>query len=79
VNADDHVKDFLAGKKEFDVNSRADRYRLGNADDLTLRQKLAHYRSPDYCIVTRADTVYLLLSQLHSLVARGGVYYSVYD
>ena len=46
---------------------------------MTLRQKLAHYRSPDYCILTRADTVYLLLGQLHSLVSRGGVYYSIYD
>ena len=29
--------------------------------------------------MTRADTVYLLLAQLNSLVSRGGVYYAVYD
>jgi len=44
-----------------------------------MRQKLAHFKSPDYCIVTRADTLNMLLAALNSLVSRGGVYYSIYD
>mmetsp|Transcript_4213 Transcript_4213/g.5237 ORF Transcript_4213/g.5237 Transcript_4213/m.5237 type:complete len:88 (-) Transcript_4213:2273-2536(-) len=44
-----------------------------------MKQKLAHFKSPDYCIVVRADTLFLFLSQLRSLVSRGGVYYSIYD
>lgn len=69
----------MAGDKEFDVNDTTDKYRLINTDELTLRQKLAHYQSPDHCIVVRADTIYLFLSQLQSLLSRGGVYYSIFD
>ena len=28
--ADEHIEDFLAGNKQFDVNDRADKYRLMN-------------------------------------------------
>ena len=77
--ANDLIDDFIEGKKDFDVNDKEDQYRLMYNDKLSLRQKIAHYKSPDYCIVTRADTVYLLLAQLNSLVSRGGVYYSIYD
>jgi hypothetical protein len=73
------VDEFLAGKADFDVNNKEDKFRLVNTTDLSTRQKLSHFKSPDYCIVTRADTLYLLLSQLRSLVNRGGVYYSIYD
>lgn len=73
------VDEFLAGKVDFDVNNKDDKFRLINTPDLSTRQKLAHFKSPDYCLVTRADTLLLLLSQLRSLVNRGGVYYSIYD
>ena len=79
IDAEEQVEAFIEGRKDFDVHDRADKYRLMNNPDLTMKQKIAHFRSPDYCLVTRSDTVYLLLAQLSSLVARGGVYYSVYD
>ena len=79
LDQEDLIEDFLEGRKDFDVNDKNDKYRLMNAKDLTEGQKIAHFRSPDYCIVTRADTLYMMLSQLLPLVSRGGVYYSIYD
>ena len=46
---------------------------------MSRKGKLAHYNTPDYCIVTRADTLAVLRIELQSLVSRGGVYYSIYD
>ncbi len=40
---------------------------------------MAHYKTPDYCLVTRADTLALLRLELESLVERGGIYYSIFD
>lgn len=68
ADAEDHIEDFIEGKKEFDVNCTADNFRLMNSTHLTVKQKIAHLKSPDYCIETRADTIYLLLAQLNSLV-----------
>ena len=46
---------------------------------MTRKQRLAHYKTPDYCLVTRADTLALLRLELDSLVSRGGVFYSIFD
>ena len=67
------------GKNNYDLNDESDKYRLKFNRELTRKQKLAHYKTPDYCIVTRADTLKILLLELDSLVSRGGVYYSIYD
>ena len=40
---------------------------------------MAHYKTPDYCIVTRADTLQILRLELDSLVKKGGIFYSIYD
>lgn len=39
---------------------------------------MAHYKTPNYCLVTRVDTLKLLRIELDSLVVRGGVYYSIF-
>jgi hypothetical protein len=57
----------------------ADNFRLKFNKELTRKQKLAHYATPDYCIVTRFDTLKVLRVDLDSLVKRGGVYYSIFD
>ena len=69
----------LVGKKSYDLEDESDKYRLKFNHELTKKQKLAHYKTPDYCIVTRADTLNILLLELDSLASRGGVYYSIYD
>lgn len=73
------VEELLAGKLDYDINNPADRYRLKFNKDLTRKQKLAYYKAPDYCLVTRADTLHVLRVELDSLVSRGGVYYSIFD
>ena len=40
---------------------------------------MAHYKTPDYCFITRGDTINILRLELNSLVSRGGVFYSIYD
>ena len=57
----------------------SDNFRLKFNKELTRKQKLAHYQTPDYCIVTRADTLKNLRLELDSLVKQGGVFYSIYD
>ena len=44
-----------------------DVYQLKNSK-LSTKAKLAHYRTPDYCFVTRADTLNILLLELEPLV-----------
>ena len=61
------------------MNDYSDVYRLKFNRALTIKQKLAHYETPDYCFVTRADTLQALRLELDSLVSRGGVYYSIFD
>ena len=39
---------------------------------------MAHYETPDYCFVTRADTIQVLRLELDDLVSRGGIYYSIF-
>ena len=48
------VEELLVINKIADEN---DPYRLKYNKSLTIKQKLAHYKTPDYCIVTRADTL----------------------
>ena len=48
------VEEMLVINKIADEN---DPYRLKYNKSLTIKQKLAHYKTPDYCIVTRADTL----------------------
>lgn len=43
LDVDDKIEFFLAGKKDFDVNDKTDRYFLMNTDELSVRQKIAHY------------------------------------
>ena len=69
----------LAGKKDFDLTDKKDIYRLKFNKELTKKQKMAHYQSPDYCIITRADTLQVLRLELDALVSRDGIYYSIYD
>lgn len=73
------VEEFIAGKKDYDLQDKSDKFRLKFTRDLNKKQKLAHYLTPDYCMVTRADTLPILRLELDSLVSRGGVYYSIFD
>ena len=73
------VEEFIMGKKDFEINDESDKYRLKFNKELSKKQKLAHYKTPDYCLVTRADTMKVLRMELDSLVSRGGVYYSIFD
>ena len=73
------IEEIIAGKKDFDLKNPADIFRLKFNRELTKKQKLAHYLTPDYCIVTRFDTLQVLRLELDSLVSRGGVYYSIFD
>ena len=75
----DVVEEFIAGKRNFDIQDPSDNFRLKFTQDLTKKQKLAHYKTPDYCIVTRADTLGVLRLELESLVSRGGVFYSIFN
>ena len=43
------------------------------------KQKIAHYASPDYCIVTRRSSLNIILLELGSLFQEDGVFYEVYD
>ena len=72
-------EELIAGTHDFDIADPSDNFRLKFNKELTKKQKLAHYKTPDYCIVTRADTLKALRLQLDSLVARGGVFYSIFD
>ncbi len=73
------VKELLAGEENYEINDPSDKYRLKFNKTLTRKQILAHYKTPDYCLVTRADTLALLRLELESLVERGGIYYSIFD
>ena len=73
------VEELLVGNKDYDLEDKNDKYRLKFTKDLKRKQKIAHYKSPDYCIVTRADTINILRLELESLVGRGGVFYSIFD
>ena len=73
------IEELIAGTEDFDLADPADNYRLKFNRELTKKQKLAHYQTPDYCIVTRADTLQVLRLELDSLVRKGGVYYSIFD
>ena len=73
------VEELLVGEKDYDLEDKSDIYRLKFTKDLKRKQKIAHYKSPDYCIVTRADTIKILRLELDSLVSRGGVFYSIFD
>jgi len=76
----EQVEELIAGKKDaLKMNDPSDKYRLLYNKELTRKQKLAHYATPDYCIITRADTVNVLRLSLDGLVSRGGIYYSVFD
>ena len=73
------VEEILAGEKDYDLKNDSDVYRLKFNRELTKKAKLAHYQTPDYCIVTRADTLQVLRLELDALVQRGGIYYSIFD
>jgi hypothetical protein len=45
---------------------------------LTKKQKLAHYKTPDYCIVTRAGTLKVLRLELAPLCEEKGFFFEVY-
>ena len=78
-NAEAALEELIEGKNDFDIEDPTDIYRLKFNKQLTKKQKLAHYKAPDYCIVTKADTLKVLRVELDSLVQRGGVYYSIFD
>lgn len=67
------------GKEDYDLDDPSDKYRLKFNKELSRKQKIAHYKTPDYCIVTRADTLNILRLELDSLVKDGNVFYSIYD
>lgn len=46
---------------------------------LSLRAKKAQYKTPDYCFVTRADKLNILLLELDPLVEQGGILYGIYN
>ena len=71
--------ELIAGQRDYEFENQNDRYRLKYNKELTIKQKLAHYKTPDYCIVTKQNTLGLLRIELDSLVLRGGIYYSLYD
>ena len=80
ARAASQLEELIEGTRDSLVGENPnDKYRLKFNKELTRKQKLAHYSTPDYCIVTRADTVNVLRLQLDSLVSRGGIYYSVFD
>ena len=45
---------------------------------MTVKQKLAHYITPDYCLETRIVTLNILLTSLTSLFEQEGVFYALY-
>ena len=73
------AEELIVGDEHYDLHDASDKYPLKFNKTLTKKQKIAHYEPPDYCFVTRADTLQLLRMELSSLVARGGIYYSIYD
>ena len=77
--ADAALEELIQGEHDFTMNDPSDNYRLKFNKELTRKQKLAHYKTPDYCLVTRADTLPILRVELNSLVSRGGIYYSIFD
>ena len=62
----------------FTMGNTKDKAWLRYNDELNQKQKLAHYRTPDYCIVTKAETLGLLLLELESLTEDEGVFYNLY-
>lgn len=50
----------MAGKADYNFKNPNDNYRLLYNKELSEKQKLAHYKSPDYCLVTRYDSLHLL-------------------
>jgi len=74
------IDELLGGTENYNIaDNPNDKYRLKFTKELTRKQVLAHYKTPDYCIITRADTLSLLRLELDSLVSRGGIYYSLFD
>ena len=63
------IDELLGGEDNFNIaDNPNDKYRLKFTKELTRKQVLAHYRTPDYCLITRADTLSLLRLELDSLV-----------
>ena len=46
---------------------------------ISLKAKKAHYKTPDYCFITQASTLNILLLELDPLVDAGGILYSLYN
>ena len=40
---------------------------------------MAHFKTPDYCIITKAETLDLLRLELQNLCAEGGIFYAIYS
>jgi len=70
----DLIKELLASKESITLRNKDDPYILKESK-LTKKQKLAHYKTPDFCIVTRADTLKILRLELDPLCEEKGFFF----
>ena len=62
----------------YDFTTSEDPKQLKHSN-LSLKAKKAHYKTPDYCFITRADSLNILLLELDPLVEQGGILYGLYN
>lgn len=62
-----------------DIKDSSDQFNIFHTTQLTKKEKLAHYETPDYCIITKAKTLNLLKLELDPLCSEGGIFYQVYN
>lgn len=60
------------------MNNPEDIYDLKWTTNLNHKEKLAHYKTPDYCITTKGSTLDLLKLELEPLCAEEGFFYRIY-
>ena len=75
----DMINDLLTkAKTSYDWTKEEDPKQLKHSK-LSTKAKKAHYKTPDYCIITRADSLNILLLELDPLVDEGGILYGLYS
>ena len=73
------ISDLLMKEKtSYDWTVSEDPKQLRHSE-LSTKAKKAHYKTPDYCIITRADSLNILLLELDPLVDQGGILYGLYN
>ena len=74
------IADLLAREEtHLDFITDEDPKQLKYSTAISFKAKKAHYKTPDYCFITKASTLSILLLELDPLVDAGGILYGLYN